>query len=310
MNALSHNQRAVELVAGINDCYCYPPIQPTTSISAAPHSPWGQTRQGAAPLPSGPVSPYRTWFDLVEGVTYSTIDTCVDYVRGIQTLICSPSLYSVFPLARSAAEGFAYTSWVWHPGLALEQRLHRAALLHHHTLTQEGRRLRKMQKIPGIDQAAQDFLADDLKHSKQHLLLADEDLDAARRHVPHCEDPLFAPKRLPAATDMVSRLLSRTTQTAQLSGIYTELSQMVHPQPAGTVPLIPKGTTAGTPRNIMLGSFLMPVHVAVTAMYGCLRDVAQCLGLDDPGPYFEEAFRILGAVVVNDPHEMLLVAPQ
>ena len=84
---------------------------------------------------------------------------------------------------------------------------------------------------------------------------------------------------------------------------------MVHPQPAGIIPLIPKGMPAGAPPNIALGAFLMPVHVAVVAMFGCLSDVAQCFGLDDPRPYFERAFEILAAVVPNDPHEMLFVTP-
>ena len=308
MSARAHNQQAVDLARSLDDCFHYPPIQSMDPTIATPDSPWRQAKQQVMPLPKGPVSPYNTWFDLVEGVTYPTINTCLDYVRGIKALICSDSLYSVFPIARSAAEGFAYAGWVWQSRLALEQRIHRAALLHHHTLTQEGRRLREMQQISGMDRDAQDSLAAGLRRSEQNLQQAAKDLAAAKRHVPHGDDELFAPKRLPPAADIVRRLLGRTTNTAQLSAIYTELSQMVHPQPAGVIPLIPKGLPAGTPRNIALGAFLTPVHVAVTAMYGCLREVAQCLGLDDPWPHFEGVFEILAAVVVDDPDEMLFVA--
>ena len=308
MSARVHNQQAVDLARSLDDCFCYPPIQSMDPTIATPSSLWRQAKQQVMSLPRGPVSPYNTWFDLVEGVTYPTINTCLDYVRGIKALICSDSLYSVFPIARSAAEGFAYVGWVWQSGLALEQRIHRAALLHHHTLTQEGRRLREMQQISGIDRDAQDSVAADLRRSEQHLQQAVRDLDAAKRHVPSCDNQLFAPKRLPPAADVVSRLLGRATSSAQLSAIYTELSQMVHPQPAGVIPLIPKGLPAGAHPNIALGTFLMPVHVAVTAMFGCLSDVAQCLGLDDPRPYFKRTFEILAAVVVNDPHEMLFVA--
>ena len=309
MSARVRNQQAVDLANSLGDCFCYPPIQSMATTIAAVDSPWWLAKQQPPALPSGPVSPYNTWFDLVEGVTYPTINTCLDYVRGIKALICSDSLYSVFPIARSAAEGFAYVGWVWQSGLALEQRIHRAALLHHHTLTQEGRRLREMQQISGIDRDAQDSVAADLRRSEQHLQQAAKDLAAAKRHVPHCDNQLFAPKRLPPAPDVVRRLLGRTTNTAQLSAIYTELNQMVHPQPAGIIPLIPKGMPAGAPPNIALGAFLMPVHVAVVAMFGCLSDVAQCFGLDDPRPYFERAFEILAAVVPNDPHEMLFVTP-
>ena len=310
MSARVHNQQALDLARSLDDCFCYPPIQSMDPAVATPSSLWGQAKQQVMSLPSGPVSPYDTWFDLVEGVTYPTITTCLDYVRGIKALIGSDSLYSVFPIARSAAEGFAYVGWVWQSGLVLEQRIHRAALLHHHTLKQEGRRLREMQQISGVGRDAQDSVATDLKRSEQHLQQAVRDLGAAKRHVPSCDNQLFAPKRLPPAADVVSRLLVRATSSAQLSAIYTELSQMVHPQPAGVIPLMAKGLPVGAAPNIALGAFLMPVYVAVVAMFGCLSDVARCLGLDDPRPYFKRAFEILDVVVVNDPDEMLWVTPE
>ena len=309
MSARVLSQQAVDLADSLGDCFSYPPIETMASTIAAAGSPWQLAKQQPPALPSGPVSPYNTWFDLVEGVTYPTINVCMDYVRGVQALIRSGSLYGVFPIARSAAEGFAYADWVWRPGLVLEQRIHRAALLHHHTLAQEGRRLREMQQVFGRDHDAQGFLAQDLKHSEQHLQQAARDLDAAKGHVPRCDDPRFAPKSPPRAADAVSRLLARATNRTQLSAIYTELSQMTHPQPAGVTPLIPKGATAGAAPNIALGAFLMPVHVAVVAMFGCLSDVAQCLGLDNPRPYFERAFEVLADVEPNNPHEMLWVSP-
>ena len=105
MSARAHNQQAVDLARSLDDCFHYPPIQSMEPTIATPDSPWGQAKQQVMSLPKGPVSPYNAWFDLVEGVTYPTINTCLDYVRGIKALICSDSLYSVFPIARSAAEG-------------------------------------------------------------------------------------------------------------------------------------------------------------------------------------------------------------
>ena len=52
---------------------------------------------------------------LVELVSMVRVYAGVDYVRGIRALMTSGSLYSVFPLARSALEAFAYASWIWKP---------------------------------------------------------------------------------------------------------------------------------------------------------------------------------------------------
>lgn len=268
-------------------------------------SPWGQDQSNVAGFP-GVQNLVDLWPDLVVLGSMPTISLALDYVQGICRLLDSGTVYSVFPLARAAVEGFAYASWVWKPALVPELRVHRALLTHQASLEQEERRLMKL--CEAADQASHedaDSFRGDLRRTRANLTLARKDEAAIREHITAHHDARSLQRR-PHAAAAVSRTLRTALRDGTLDSIYSELSLLVHPQPAGYGPLLPGKTYPDTRRNIPLGAFIMPVYATLLSMLQCLTDVAACCGHEHPMGYMSPAFEVCQQIDPNDSGTMLI----
>ena len=162
---------------------------------------------------------------LVELVSMVRVYAGVDYVRGIRALMTSGSLYSVFPLARSALEAFAYVSWIWKPALVQELRVNRALLDHKSTLEQEKRRLKGLLKITERDGNTHHVarVESDIALSTDHYTSACHDLKMVETCINQRHGAESVQAR-PSATRAVSALLAKATQSREQLADRHELS--------------------------------------------------------------------------------------
>ena len=132
----------------IGESLTYPSIASDQGAHCQSGSSWHQDKDIGLELDSPTRSPVPL-HHLIELVSMVRLYAGVDYVLGIRALMTSGSLYSVFPLARSALDAFAYVSWK--PAFVQELRVNRALLDHKSSLEQEKRRLEGLLKITERD---------------------------------------------------------------------------------------------------------------------------------------------------------------
>lgn len=221
----------------IGVCLTYPSIASDKGTHCQSGSSWQEDKEIGLELGSPTRSPVPL-HDLVELVSMVRVYAGVDYVRGIRALMTSGSLYSVFPLARSALEAFAYVSWIWKPALVQELRVNRALLDHKSTLEQEKRRLEGLLKITERDGSTHNIarVRSDIVLSTNHYTSACHDLQMVETYINQKHGAQSVQTR-PSGTRAVSALLAKATQGRSMDAVYGELSELVHPQPSGIMPL-------------------------------------------------------------------------
>ena len=287
----------------IGDCFTYPSIASDKGTHCHSGSSWQKDKDIGLELDSPTRSPVPL-HHLVELVSMVRLYAGVDYVRGIRALMTSGSLYSVFPLARSALEAFAYVSWIWKPALVQELRVNRALLDHKSSLEQEKRRLKGLLNITERDgdthHAAR--VKSDIALSTDDYTTACHDLRMVETYINQRHGAGSVQTR-PSATRAVSALLAKATQSRSMDAIYGELSELVHPQPSGIMPLLSESRVF----NITLGNFLMPIHASMLGLHQCLDDISACWGLPEPWQYMSGFFEVLQDARLNNLEDELLI---
>lgn len=303
---MSFDPRACALAEAVDDCLQSAwQMFDTQGPKHSQDSPWGQD-QAQATDPPWSLKLVDSWPGLVVLGSMPAITLALDYVHGIRRLLTSGTVYSIFPLARTAMEGFAYASWVWKPALVPELRIHRALLIHRKSLEQAERRLVRICETADQEshEDAGDF-RDDLERAQANSALVREDEAVIKEYITTHHGTRSLQKK-PHAPDAVRQTLRTALRGGTLDSLYGELNLLVHPQPAGYVPLLPGKTHPDTRLNIPLGAFVMPVYATLLAMLQCLSNVAACCGHEPPLDYMRPAFEICSQIAPNDPDTMLI----
>lgn len=142
----------------------------------------------------------------------------------------------------------------------------------------------------------------DIAISRDHYTSACHDLRMVETYINQMHGAESVQTR-PSGTKAVSALLAKATQSRSMDAIYGELSELVHPQPSGIMPLLPESRIP----NISLGNFLMPIHASMLGLHQCLDDIAACWGLPEPWQYMSGFFEALQDEGLNNSEDELLI---
>ena len=173
-------------------------------------------------------------FKVVESSGFFRVAAGLDYVRGLESVLRSGSLYSTHPLGRVALEAFSFGAWLWAPGLVIEQRIIRGLLEARNAYTQEMdhcKRLRRDSKAMPL--ALTTKIGQIQAASKQKLQYVKTDLATMRPLVAdRYEGTPASEQEYPAVGRLVKSTLDNAFTTLD-AGIatYGTLSSVTHSNP-------------------------------------------------------------------------------
>ena len=112
------------------------PFANGSEVAPSPDSRWCADTSTTLPASADPDIGDEL-FKVVESSGFFRVAAGLDYVRGLESVLRSGSLYSTHPLGRVALEAFSFGAWLWAPGLVIEQRIIRGLLEAHNSYTRE-----------------------------------------------------------------------------------------------------------------------------------------------------------------------------
>ena len=233
---------------------------------------------------------WKTWagLDCVEGLM-----SCIHQVK---------SLVAVYPLSRTAIEGFAGAAWLLEPGIGAHVRAYRGLLDHERSLKAQLDTLRLRQQgyilLHGDPADA---------YSEAKALLASRlsclrhDLESVRRQLPDPDNP----EHYPTFTTIVDGALDDATEEGVGKGAYSELCNLVHPGTDAMSQLFNSGSTNEF-LNISLRLWVVPMLTTCYAMRHCLMRRSFYYSLPSPEQHLESVLDALHEAG-NLPQDTLLL---
>jgi len=246
-------------------------------VSPTPDSPWRAEEDMGLPPTRRPG---------VSGsiLTHATLSThlrmlaSMDCMKGIVSSIeAGTSLYSVFPLARTAVEGFAYAAWILDPRITGQQRALRGAQDHkkstEHLL---GNRRAERAVNPASEEQAE-ALDDSIRGLQETMQHIKADLAVTRRLVPNPQRESY-----PAISKVVAEAMDAALGIPGVgTTVYGYLCTVVHPGVAGLLVQRPFDEDRRD-FNIPVDRYLAPVGMASHVMCLSLTRLSQHWGLPSP----------------------------
>ena len=212
--------------------------------------------------------------------TYAGLDCFEGLATCVRTVA---SVLAVYPLARTAMEGFAAAAWLLEPGIGPEVRAYRGMLDHQKSLKAQLGTLNKQanRNHPYWDERASDH-SKAVAHYESLLAWLEEDLAATR---PLLSDTA-ARESLPSLTDLVDGALLDATEQSVGPGTYSQFCEIVHPGAFAVKQLVNSGTTKQF-LNVSLSEWLWPLLVTCWLMEHCLVRRAEYYGLPSTDAYLK-----------------------
>ena len=262
------------------------PFTEGRELRPRPGSRWYTDTQVPLPASADPDTS-AGMYRIVESAGFFRLTAGLDYMRGLESVLLSGSLYSTHPLGRVALEAFSYTAWLWAPGLIVEQRVIRGLLESQNAHTREitlckgllrGRKAMPSNTVRRIEQ-----IQTSCEQKLQHV---DTDLATMRQLVAaECGASGASGQQRPSATQLVRTTLDNALKSPHAGlAAYGVLSSVTHSSPlylSGllTVALPDQHTGVGL-QTISVFDYLSPVYCAVVGMAHCVRRITDCWGLD------------------------------
>ena len=278
---------AVRDVAGsLQTALAEMPFANGSEVAPSPDSRWCADTSTTLPASADPDIGDEL-FKIVESSGFFRVAAGLDYVRGLESVLRSGSLYSTHLLGRGALEAFSYGAWLWAPGLVIEQRIIRGLLEARNAYTQEidhCKRLRRDSKAMPLAMTTQ--IGQIHAASKQKLQYVRTDLAEMRRLVAtrYGGTPAYE-QEYPSAGKLVKSTLDNafTRLDAGLAA-YGTLSSVTHSNPLHLSNLLTVELDGQDARphlaTINVFDYLSPVYYAVVGMKHCLNRIVDCWGLE------------------------------
>ena len=258
-------------------------------VAPSPDSRWCADKGATLPASADPVFGDEL-FKVVESSGFFRVAAGLDYVRGLESVLRSGSLYSTHPLGRVALEAFSYGAWLWAPGLVIEQRIIRGLLEARNAYTQEINHCKRLRRDSRAMPLAMTTQIEQIHAaSNQKLQYVNADLGAMRRLVATRYGVAPASEQeYPSAGTLIKSTLDNAFTTLD-AGIatYGTLSSVTHSSPLYLSNLLTVELDGQDARphlaTISVFDYLSPVYCAVVGMKHCLNRIADCWGLEPIG---------------------------
>ena len=236
----------------------------------------------------------------------------LDYVRGLESVLGSGSLYSTHLLGRVALEAFYCGAWLWAPGLVVGQRVIRDLLESRNAYTLEidhCRRLRRGSKAMPLDMLSlieriYAICEQKLQHVNAELATMRQ-LTAAGYGASGADEQEY-----PSAGTLVKTTLDDALKSVD-AGIatYGTLSSVTHSNSlhlANLLTVARPDQRAGLDHlTITVFDCLSPVYCAVVGMEHCLGRITDCWGLGPPDDFRRPVLEELRRAMIQSGQEPL-----
>lgn len=213
----------------------------------------------------------------------------MDFISGIASLAsAAASVYSVFPLSRSAIECTAYVAWILEPEITAQERAYRGALDHYESTRESRDNLQRYSQL-GLDEDQSRQIARDIAGFELKLSDIERDLSRAGDSLPANTN-----KRYPRKRQVVDRAVAEFSRERVGATHYGYLSDIAHGGIAGLMELH-QGAGMMESFNISVDRFLLPVAMAVRSMQHSLSKLAASWGLLPADDDVQQVFGVLEA---------------
>ncbi|MYA85228.1 MAG: hypothetical protein F4Y12_06545 [Acidimicrobiaceae bacterium] len=229
----------------------------------------------------------------------------LDCFEGLASCIRNvTSVLAVYPMARTAMEGFAAAAWLLEPDIGTELRAHRGILDYRESLTAPIHTLRMRAKSSDhYDPEAPASYASHLRRYENELKFLQRDLKAVRRLLPDATS-----LQHPGLTRLVDDSLTDATEPGVGVGAYSHLCEIVHPGADSTKRLVNSGSTRDF-LNVNLSWWVTPLLATGWLMEHCLTRRAAYYGLPSPELHLQPVLDALYAASSLPSDTLLLVPP-
>ena len=231
--------------------------------------------------------------------TYAGLDCFEGLASCVRTVA---SVLAVYPLGRTAMEGFAAAAWLLEPGIGPEVRAYRGMLDHQKSLKAQLGTLHKQANHdhPYWDEKVSAHL-ESVAYYEGLLACLEADLAATRPLLP---DPATR-EPLPSLTDLVDGALAGATEQSVGPGVYSQFCEIVHPGAFAVKQLVNSGTTERF-LNVSLSEWVWPLLTTCWLMEHCLVRRAEYYGLPSTDLYLKPVLDALYGAVSLQPGTLLL----
>ena len=198
-----------------------------------------------------------------------------DCMKGIVSLVePGTSIYSVFPMARTAMEAFAYAAWLLEPEINPALRAYRGAQEHKESAKRSLRNLNRYTAIEPLSDEWETNLHEAIASIEANLICSKQDLAIAHGLLGGSQHPSYpSPSRV---VNYVSD--NRLASDRREAGAYSHLSGMVHSSLAGLLVEDPFDEHDGH-LTIKVNRYLLPIATATRFMELSLTGLADYWGL-------------------------------
>ena len=198
-----------------------------------------------------------------------------DCMKGIVSLVePGTSIYSVFPLARTAMEAFAYAAWLLEPEISPALRAYRGAQEHKDSAKRSLRKLNRYAAIQPLSDEWATNLRVGIASIEANLIYSKQDLAIAHGLLGESQQPSYpSPSRV--VNDVSGNRLASDNLEA---GAYSHLSGIVHSSLAGLLVEEPFDEHDGH-FTIKVNRYLLPIATATRFMELSLTRLAGYWGL-------------------------------
>ena len=201
-----------------------------------------------------------------------------DCMKGIVALVDpGTSVYSVFPLARTAMEAFAYGAWLLEPEISPALRAYRGAQEHKESAEQLLRHLGRLTDTPPLNEEWASNLEEGIAYIKQNRSYSKQDLALARNLLQDSQQPSY-----PSPSRVVDNVYSNVRDSDRReASAYGHLSGVVHSGLAGLLVEEPFDEVDDH-FTIKVSRFLLPIATATQFMNLALTRFADYWGFPSP----------------------------
>jgi len=223
----------------------------------------------------------------------------IDFMQGLKATIASDTYLSAHALARSALESFAFGFWICDDRLNINERYHRALLLHRTLIAEERRRVLRGGKATQADQVSryERAFADRLRLIEEGIAHFARELD---------QKGISYPAGVPSKTEVVKNVTKDISPIPH--AIYGTLSAVVHGDPFFAYGLMSPHPEPGRPPgpdglvrlSTTITNHLTPAWHAISSMCICIGVAMSILKIGcDMSAMTELAKDVMGFIAHN-----------
>lgn len=209
-----------------------------------------------------------------------------DCMKGIVSLVePGTSVYSVFPLARTAMEAFAYAAWLLEPEIRPALRAYRGAQEHKESAKHLLRHLRRYTDIPPLSDEWARNLEEGIASTEANRDYSEQDLALARSLLQGSQQQSY-----PSPSEVVDYVNDNDLDSDRReASAYGRLSGVVHSELAGLLVEEPFDEVGGH-FTIKVNRYLLPIATATQFMKLSLTRLADYWSLPSPESEVQAVF--------------------